>query len=118
MANRRPARNGLLLNSIVWQKSPKMRSHSFVRPPQHSLSEGLAQINVALRIHGKVVDVEELPGAVPAVPAKPADHFEPAAVENLHLFVNPIRNIDEPLLSVRREADIERRWQKRGPRST
>ena len=47
-------------------------------------------------------------GAVAAVPSKPADHFEPAPVENLHLFINPIRDINKPLLFIRREAYIER----------
>jgi hypothetical protein len=47
------------------------------------------------------VDVEELPGTVAAMPAKPTDYFEPAPVENLHLFVNPIRDINEPLLFIR-----------------
>jgi hypothetical protein len=48
------------------------------------LPERLAQVHVALSIHGEIVDVEELARAMAAVPTKPADNLKPAAIHDLH----------------------------------
>src|SRR5207245_8387045 len=72
----------------------------------HAVALRLAGHDIPLRINVQAVQMEELARLAPGT-ADVADLFERLAIQNRDAFVRAVRDVDETLLRIGREANAE-----------